>query len=101
MPPHSFVHGFVRQAVGFLVVFAEGVADREPFELGDQFLGAAVEVLERGILHFVDAFDLANQQFGIADQLEGFGAVLDRVFEGRDQALILGEIVGLVAEVFA
>ncbi len=42
-------------------MFAEGVADREPVELGDQFFGAAVEILQRGILHFVDAFDLADQ----------------------------------------
>jgi hypothetical protein len=53
------------------------------------------------VLHFVDAFDLADQQLGIADQLEGLGAVLESVFEGGDQALILGEVVGLVAEVFA
>jgi hypothetical protein len=60
-----------------------------------------VEILESGILYFVDAPDLADQQLGIADQLKGFGAVLESVFEGRDQALVLGEIVGLVAEVLA
>jgi hypothetical protein len=31
----AFVHGLVGQAVGFLVVFAEGVAYGEPFQLGD------------------------------------------------------------------
>ena len=97
----AFVHGLIGQAVGFRVVFAKGVADGEPFELGDQFFGAAVEIFKCGVLHFVNAFDLADQQFGIADQLEGFGAVLESVFEGGDEALILGEIVGLVAEVLA
>jgi hypothetical protein len=57
--------------------------------------------LQRGIFYFVDAFDLADQEFGVADEFEGFGAVLDGVFEGGDQALIFGEVVGLVAEVFA
>ena len=66
---HPFVHGFVGQAVGFLIVFAESVADRKPFQLSDQFFGAAVEILKRRVLHFVDAFDLADQQLGIADQL--------------------------------
>jgi len=33
--PHAFVHGLIGQAVGFGVVFAKGVADGEPFELGD------------------------------------------------------------------
>ena len=64
-------------------------------------MARAVKILKRGILHFVDSLDLADQQLGIADQLESFGTVLDRIFQSRDQALILGEIVGLVAEVLA
>jgi len=60
-----------------------------------------VEILQCRVFDFVDAFDLADEQFGIANQLEGFGAVLEGVFEGGDKALILGEIVGLVAEVLA
>ncbi len=82
-------------------MFAEGVTYRKPFQLSNQFFGAAVKILERRVLYLVDAFDLADQQFGIADQLEGFGTMLQSVFEGCDQALILGEIVGLVAEVLA
>jgi len=82
-------------------MFAESVADGKPFQLGDQLFGATVEILKRGILDLVDSFDLADQQLGIADQLESFGAMLDGVFEGGDQSLIFGEIVGLVAEVFA
>ncbi len=97
---HAFVHSFIGQSVGIPIVFAESVADGKPFQLSDQFLGAAVEILQHRVLHFVDAFDLADQQLGIANQLQSFGAVLDGVFEGRDQALILGKIVRLVAEVF-
>src|ERR1700678_4058429 len=98
---HAFVHGFVGQAVRLLIVFAEGVADGKPIQLRDQLFGASVQVAQRGILYFVDAFDLANQQLGIADQFERLRAVLKRVFESTDQALVLGEIVGLVAEIFA
>ena len=83
------------------IVFAESVADREPFQLRDQFLGAAVKILQRRVLHLVNAFDLAHQQLGIADQLQGFRTMLEGVFESCNQALILGEVVGLVAEVFA
>jgi hypothetical protein len=31
----AFIHGFIRKAVGFLVVFAEGVAYGEPIQQGD------------------------------------------------------------------
>jgi hypothetical protein len=31
----AYVHGLVGQAIGFLVVFAEGVAYGKPFQLGD------------------------------------------------------------------
>jgi hypothetical protein len=60
-----------------------------------------VEVLQCGVFDFVDTFDLADQEFGVTDKFEGFGTVLDGVFEGGDEALIFGEVVGLVAKVFA
>ncbi len=40
----TFVHGFIRQSIGFLVVLAEGVAYGEPIQLGNQLFGAAVEI---------------------------------------------------------
>ena len=60
-----------------------------------------MQILQRRILHFVNALDLPHQQLRIADQLERLGTVLDRIFERSDQSLILGKIVGLVAEIFA
>ena len=80
---------------------AQNVADGKPVELGDQFFGASVKILQGGVLHFVDAFDLPHQEFGVADYLECLVAVCDGILERGDQALILGKIVGLVAEVFA
>jgi hypothetical protein len=41
---HALVHGLVGEAVGFLIVLAESMSDREPVELGDQFFGAAMEI---------------------------------------------------------
>src|SRR5580698_9914321 len=60
-----------------------------------------MKVFERQILNFVDAFDLANEQFRVAYDFQRFVAMLDGVFERRDQSLILGEVVGLVAKIFA
>src|SRR5580692_5128398 len=98
---HALVHGLVGQAVGFSILFTEGMADGEPVEFGDQFFGAPVQILQRCVFYLVDALNLADQQLRVANNLDGLGTVVKRVFESGDQALILGEIVGLVAEVFA
>ena len=99
--PQTFIHGFVRQAVGFPVVFAQGVADGEPVQLGDQISCASMEVFQRGVLDFVNPFDLADQKFGVADHAKGFRSVLDGVLKRSDQPLVLSEVVGLVAEILA
>ncbi len=41
----AFVHGFVGEAVGIAIVFAQRVADRKPIQLRNQLFGAAVEIL--------------------------------------------------------
>src|ERR1019366_1376959 len=51
--------------------------------------------------HLVDAFHLADHQFGIADYLERFDLVFGGVAEGGEESLVLGVVVGVVAEVFA
>ena len=60
-----------------------------------------MQVFQHRVLYFVNALDLPHQQFGIADYLERFVSVLHRIFQRRDQRLVLGEVVGLVAEVLA
>ncbi len=75
--------------------------NRKPFQLCDQFLRSRVQILQRGILDLVDAFDLADQQLRIADQLERFRTVLQSILKRRDQALIFSKIVRLVPEIFA
>ena len=80
---------------------AQDVADGKPVELGNQFFCACMKIPQRQIVHFVDAFDLPNQQFRIADHFERLVAVAYGILERGDQSLILGKIVGLVAEIFA
>src|ERR1700674_3048125 len=60
-----------------------------------------MEILQRGILHFVNAFDLPYQQLGGADHLERLVAIGNCIFQRGDQSLILGTIVGLMAQVLA
>src|ERR1700722_15972234 len=50
----ALIHGFICQAVGFLIMFPHRMADREPVELRHQFLGAPMQVLQHRILHFVN-----------------------------------------------
>ena len=82
-------------------LLSQSVVDGKPVQLSDQFLGAGVEFLQRGIFDLVDALDLTYQQLGVADDFEGFVSVLDRILERGDQALVFGEIIGLMAEVLA
>ena len=60
-----------------------------------------MKILQRRIFYLVNPFDLPDQQFRIADQLQRFRPMLNGVFKRRDQALILREVVGLVPKIFA
>jgi len=46
---------------------------------------ARPEILQCRVFDFVDAFDLADEQFGIANQLEALGRAGGRI-RGRDKA---------------
>src|SRR5215471_5528109 len=96
---HAPIHRLIGQAVGFPVLLAQGMANREPIELRNQFLGPGVQVLEGRILDLVNALHLPHQQFGVADHLERLGTVLQRVLECGKQPLIFGKVVGLLPEV--
>jgi hypothetical protein len=97
----TLVHRLIRQLVRFAVVFSQRVVDGEPLQLRNQLFGAGVKFLQRQVLHFVDAFDLPYQEFGIAYDLERFVSVLDGILERRNQTLIFREVVGLVTQVLA
>ncbi len=51
--------------------------------------------------HLVDAFHLADHQFGIANHLERFDLIFGGVAESGEEPLILGIVVGAMPEVFA
>src|ERR1019366_10708978 len=93
------VHGFVGEAVGVLVVFTERVADFHVFDLGGQALGLVVKLPQLGMTHLIDALHLANHQFGIADDLERVDLVRDGGTKSGQESVVLGVVVGLVAEV--
>ena len=99
-PSCTFIHRGVSQAVSFLIVLSQRMADGKPIQLRDQLLSAAMEFLQRGILYLVNALDLAHQQFGVTDYFESPVSVFERVLQRSNQSLILGEVVGLMSKIF-
>src|SRR2546429_5711789 len=99
--PHALVQGGVCQAVGLAVVLAKSMFNRKPIQLGDQLFRPRMKIPQRGILNLVDALDLPHQQLRVTDQFESFMSVLNRILEGRDQSLIFGEVVSLMAKIAA
>ena len=60
-----------------------------------------MKFLKGCVLHLVDAFDLAHQQFGVTDHLQRFVSVLNGILQRGNQALVLRKVVGLMTEVLA
>src|SRR5262245_35552350 len=85
-PSHATVHRFICEAIGLLIVLAQGVADGKPVQLNNQLLGSRVEILQRRILDLIDALDLPDQQLRIADYFEGARAVFKGVLKGSNEA---------------
>ena len=95
------IEGGVGEGVGFGVLFARDVVDVEVGETGGEFAGALVKGLEDGAFHFVAALHLADEQLGIAADAELADVVRGSVVEGGDERVILGDVVGGAAEIFA
>ena len=98
---HGLVHGQIRQPVGALILLPQDVLDLEFFELGDAAFGLVVKRTQLRAIDTVLSLDLLDHQLGVGDDLEMGMAVGDREVEGGEQAGIFGEIVGLLAQVFA
>ena len=82
-------------------MLAEGVTDFHVLDLAGQMLGFVVKLAEVGVAHLIDAFHLANHEFGIADDFEGLDVVCDGVAESGQKPIVLGVVVGAMAEVLA
>ena len=95
------IHSLIRQAIGNLVVFAEGVADFEVLQPSHQLLRLVVQLAQFRMPHLVDPFHLPDHQFGIADHLERLDLVFGGIAKGGEESLILGVVIGAVPEVFA
>src|SRR5713101_2463441 len=75
--------------------------DFEVLEPPDQLLRLLVQLAKFGMTHLVDAFHLSDHQFGIADHPERFDLIFGGVAESGEESLILGVVVGVMAEIFA
>src|SRR5207244_3884942 len=73
----------------------------KPIQLGDQLFRPRMKIPQRGILNFVNALDVPNQQLRVTDQFQRLMSVLNRVLEGSYESLILGNVIGLMAEILA
>src|SRR5579872_1601657 len=60
-----------------------------------------MQILQRRILHLVDALDLPHQQLRVANEFQRLRTMLDCIFQSSNQPLILREVVGLMAQVLA
>jgi hypothetical protein len=95
------VHRIVCQPIGNLVLFPHGVADFEVLEPANQLLCLIVQLAQFRMPDFVNPLHLPDHQFGIADHPERLDLIFGGVAKGGNQSLILGIVVGVVAEVFA
>ena len=95
------IHRLVGEAVGGLVVLAQGMANVDVLDLRRQVLRLVMELAQLGVPDFVNTFHLANHQFGIADDSEVLNVVCNGVTQRREQSVVLGEIVRVMAEVLA
>src|SRR4029077_7144287 len=65
------------------------------------FLGAFVQRAQIGMLHFVQALDLVDDQLRIAVDAQPFDPAGRGVIERRDQRVIFGDVVGRAANIFS
>jgi hypothetical protein len=95
------VHGCIGEPVGGPIVLAESVTDFHVLDLAGEMLGFLVKRAQIGMADLINAFHLANHEFGIADDFEGLDPVLDGISESGQKPVVLGVVVGAMAEVLA
>src|SRR5277367_1804416 len=99
LPPS--IHSLVRQAVGSLVVFAQGMANFEVLEPPNQLLRLLIQLAQFRMPHFVNALHLPHHQLRIANHLQRRDLMFCSIAKRGYQSLILGVVIGAVSEVFA
>jgi hypothetical protein len=60
-PSRRPVQGLVGEPIGFVILFARHMLNRERFQAGDHLLRPLLQGLQSRTLHLVDALDLARQ----------------------------------------
>src|SRR5437667_12733838 len=72
------IHGEVGEAVGFFVVFAANVGDREMWDQGEPSEGIVIKQADAFVLHLILAFDLLHYQPGVGVNLKLLATSEDR-----------------------
>src|ERR1700681_4230286 len=80
----SLNYCILRQPIGNLIVFAQRMPDFEVLEPSYQLLRLLIQLAKVGMTHLVDAFHLADHQFGIANHLECLDLIFGGVAEGGE-----------------
>jgi hypothetical protein len=95
----SSADGGVGQAVGFGVIFAGDVRDGEAEGAGE-FATGPMQGVEAGAAADVFAAHLADDDFRIGVDVEGFGFRGNRVLEGFHESDVFGDVIVLMADPF-
>src|SRR5437899_9785589 len=74
--------------------------DGKPIQSLDQLLCAPMKLLQCRTFDLVLAANLLHQQLGIANNLQCFAAVLQRILQSGQQPVVLGIVIGLPAKIF-
>jgi len=74
------------------------MGDFEAVELGDAAAGFLPEGQQVGGFYFVFSLYLLDHELGVGDNAEVEDAVVEGVLEAAEEAGVLGEVVGAVAE---
>src|SRR6266702_4600246 len=90
---HSPVHGLVRQAVGVLILVAQGMHDLEFLQLRDLLLRLLVQRPQPRALHLVLALDLLDHQLRVGDDPQPLVAMFKRKIERRQKPRILRKFI--------
>src|SRR5260221_4905798 len=63
--PPALVHGRICQIISFAVLCSQYVLNLEPIKMANQLRSAPVQIAQRRIFDFVDAFDLPHHQLRV------------------------------------
>lgn len=97
----SAIHRLIGETVGILIMFTKSMSDFDVLDLSGQTLCLVVKFAQFRMADLINALHLANHKLGIADDFERRYLMRDGITKGREQPVVLGIVVGLMAEILA